>query len=258
MNRGKYEESHLSASEKAARADLPQGIGLELSPLFDLPDAPWDLLKHLIRYYYVGEYLFQYTQKNFTTPQELNFLDVGCGNGEMRKLIYAYRLPKGYSRKYVGVDGDPLKLARARSYAPAGTFIQGLFPEVLGTVEGKFQAFVCTEVYEHLEEEKGIALLKGMRALALNRSVAIFTVPNSTHSRYRDNPLHLNEVAPSDFVRQVSETGWTVRDWFWLRIPHLQTKWGRVPRSIQGLVSAAIQDPYSHQGNVALYVLEAI
>lgn len=258
MSRGKYEESHLSSQQKRERAGLPPGIGLENSPLFDLPQSPWDLLPHLVRYYYVAEQLATQLVDRFPAPAKLSFLDVGCGMGEMRTMLYSYRFPKGYSKSYLGVDGDSIKLALARIHNPAGQFVEGLLPQVLEPLAEGFNGFICTEVFEHISREEGIATLEQMRRLSLPKGIAVFTVPSPSHSRFRENPLHINETTPEDFQKLATSTGWAVVNWFWLRAPNLPSLGENIPRPVQRLVSAAALKPEKVAGVDALYVLEAV
>jgi hypothetical protein len=255
--RGKYEETHLTMAQKKERANLPPGIGLENSPLFDLASAPWDLLTHLIRYYYVTEQLANGLIENFHPPAILSILDVGCAMGEMRTMLYSYRLPAGYARKYVGVDGDSIKLKLARTYCPSGNFIEGILPEVLTQLSTTFNGFICSEVYEHIESDKAIQTLALMRELAVQKAIAVFTIPCPSHSRYRDNPLHVNEIDPYQFIQQAEKCGWKVKNWFWLRAPNLPSLGENVPRIVQRLAHPAMHPPKKINGVDALYVLEA-
>lgn len=185
----------------------------------------------------------------------LQVLDVGCGTGEMRAFLYSYRLPKGYTRHYTGIDGDPLKLQRARAYTPSGDFREMILPGGVDTLEkNHFNVITCSEVYEHLVKEDGEQLLLKLHQTVAPGCIAVFTVPTLKYRNHRPNPLHPNEMDPEDFMATARAAGWNVVNWYWLHVPFLRPKFSRIPPEEQQ--TAEIVSDGKHKGTRGLYILQ--
>lgn len=240
------------------KSNLPLGIGPEESPLLDFRKNPHGLFKHLLRYFFVAdqlmERLFNQYSANWSSPTLLDILDVGCGNAEMFPFISSYVRPKGYSVRYQGIDGDPKRVKRARETFPSLDIKEAFLPEGLEEYAGTvFQGIICSEVYEHLTPEEGRRLLASLLKIAQKETITVFTVPTPKTSRYRQNPLHLNEIWPKEFIYTAGENGWSVTHWFWLR-KECQRYHPNVPLALSSpLISpgSGLDGP----GMCALYVL---
>lgn len=96
---------------------------------------------------------------------EAKILDLGCGPGQLAKLLY----DKG-TRQYSGIDFSSVAIKMARENVPSFTFIRA----DLNTIEYKEysdRVIISTETFEHLEND--ISLLK-----KLPKRRIIFSVPN--------------------------------------------------------------------------------
>lgn len=253
-DRGRQERVLLTAVQRAERSSLPEGMGVERSPLFDLWHSPYHLLRHLTRYYLVIDQLTAGLYKAFPVPQELPVLDVGCGFGEMYCLLRGLIKPRGYRLPYTGVDGDPLRIQRAKTLFRRGDFRLGLFPEVLHEPKKTFSGLICSEVYEHLTPGEGDRLLDAMYLVAQPGAVAVLTIPTLAYRKKRVNPLHIHEVNPAEFIPLAEAVGWRVENWFYTRLMHRRIH-PNMPSFLSSLILAPTADLNGEVGQNALYVL---
>lgn len=268
-DRGKYEKLMLSEAEQAERADLPLGIGLALSPLWDFPREPYMIFNHMLRLMHVGYTLWDEILEAFEPPKDLHFLDIGCGFGEMKAMIQRYRRPAGYTTSYTGIDGDPIRIDRCGAIYPKElNFFEAMLPAGLEKFSSEsFQGLVCSEVYEHLTYDEGVTLLKEAYRITVPKGVAVFTVPCPNNNKHRSHGetgkvdvVHQNEIFPADFIREATLAGWTVSRWFWLRLEPRQDKrsFDNVNRKMWQHVLAPSLPPETVEGQDALYVLRKV
>jgi SAM-dependent methyltransferase len=255
MNRGKYEKLILSDQEQAERNSLPPGVGLEPSPFWDFTSRPYDLFKHMVRYFYIAEEFWQNVITHIKEPN-IKVLDIGSGYGEMKVFLQQWVRPKGYTLRYTGADIDPLRMARARTYMPQ-IDIRTIapLPDGLADVEGIFNTFIVSEVYEHLEPERAPELFDRMAELAVPGAIAIFTIPTPSFGEVREIPMHLNEVTPEQFLPDAVQHGWECLNWYYLR--------GRVGKhemkNVPSVLKAVTLPPqFCQQGNHAIYILRKV
>ena len=257
INRGKYEKLILSDAEQAARNELPAGVGLEASPFWDFASRPYDLFKHMVRYFYIAEEFWQNVIKYMPAPYDIKVLDIGSGYGEMKVFLQQWVRPKGYTLRYTGADIDPLRMQRARTYAPQ-IDIRTIapLPEGLGTVEGTFNTFVVSEVYEHLEPDAAPRLFTEMSRIADPGALAIFTIPTSKFGDIREIPMHLNELGPVEFLKQADDNGWHCINWYFLRgRVSGQHRMDNVPSVLRAVT---LPPQFCQDGNHAIYVLRKV
>lgn len=219
-NRGDYEQQFLTPQQRQERRDLPEGVGLELSPFWDFQENPYGLYKHMVRYFFIADELWSYVTANFPTPCTVKALDIGSGYGEMRVFMRGLVRPAGYKLTYTGCDIDPMRMSRARSLIPSIDIvpIEPLPDGLLKLAEtGPYNTVICSEVYEHLEPSEGEKLLENMLAVTEPKTVAVFTIPTPSFSKYRKIPMHLNEVEPEVFIAAAESHGWRVLNWYYMR-----------------------------------------
>lgn len=252
IDRGKYEKIILSSKAQEEREGLPEGVGLEPSPFWDFQSSPYNLFKHMVRYFFIAEEIWK-AAAEMSTPLTLKVLDIGSGYGEMKVFLSQYMRPKGYSLKYVGCDIDPLRIERAKAYQPhIDIRPMGPLPMGLGAIEGLFNFFICGEVYEHLHPKEAPLLFDEMRKISSPGALAVFTIPTPSYGKSRTIPMHINEIGPQEFIHQAEEYGWNIVKWYYLRGGVAGDKPKNIPEAMKGVYLAP---QFSKSGKCALYVL---
>ena len=116
-------------------------------------------------------------------------LDVGCGPGQFAQLCDDWAF-----ESYVGLDFSPLALDLARAKAPRFVFRQGDIRD-RATYEGlDFNAIVCMEVLEHVEDDgaviscfpAGVRCLMTVPNFPYRSHVRHFEREQAVTARYRD------------------------------------------------------------------------
>jgi 2-polyprenyl-3-methyl-5-hydroxy-6-metoxy-1,4-benzoquinol methylase len=139
--------------------------------------------------YLVGE------MKNFqsTHPHEGTYrlLDVGCGNGELMRLLHA-EMPEW---KLFGVDITPETIAWASQIDPNFDY-RKMSALDLTFSEGYFDIVFCGETLEHLESPE--AAIYQMKRVLKPEGYLICSVPNEGNNR---SPEHLREFTVWDALK---------------------------------------------------------
>ena len=139
--------------------------------------------------YLVGE------MKNFqsTHPHEGTYrlLDVGCGNGELMRLLHA-EMPEW---KLFGVDITPETIAWASQIDPNFDY-RKMSALDLTFSEGYFDIVFCGETLEHLESPE--AAIYQMKRVLKPEGNLICSVPNEGNNR---SPEHLREFTVWDALK---------------------------------------------------------
>jgi SAM-dependent methyltransferase len=104
-------------------------------------------------------------------------LDLGCAAGAISDFL------SGYGCKTVGVDSEPLAVAKARELFPGLEFVVADVAE-LPFADGSFDKAVAADLAEHLDDETFRAML---------REAARVVRPGGTLSIYTPNPRHVIE-----------------------------------------------------------------
>ncbi len=98
-------------------------------------------------------------------------LDVGCGNGNISLALASL----GYQVKGIDISEESVQKARGRSTFENLSF-EAQNAEELTATEERFDAIVCSEVLEHLNQPEGLASV--LSVLLKPTGVLIVTVPN--------------------------------------------------------------------------------
>jgi len=129
-------------------------------------------------------------------PQRDYFADVGCAYGHSTEIMKKFMPATGRPLFWVGVDFSETAIALAKKFFPAGNWIYVRDPRGLGNplYNGppihSFEGVVCSEVMEHVEDDKGlIAGLLGMCEKRLVLTTPIKKVSDPGHLRVYTEPM---------------------------------------------------------------------
>ena len=143
-----------------------------------------------------------------------DILDAPCGTGYGTAMLG--RVGKAY-----GVDIDPESIAFAKdSFGGPDGSVQFTDCDILSVVgatmcgfaEVYFDAVVCLEGIEHVEESVGLAWIDGFAHIAKPHASLFISTPNPATSR-SNAKYHAREYTPTE-LRDLVETGgqWKVRE----------------------------------------------
>lgn len=166
-----------------------------------------------------------------------SLLDVGCGNGELLRLIDA-RWP---DKRLAGVDLSAAVVAQNAQALPAMQFYaKDIEREELPT---GFDVVVCSEVIEHLDDPA--AAVKRLAAAAVPGGAVVVTCPTG---RVWPTERHFGHVAhprPSDLARWAAAAGLVVDAlWSWGFPTYAFTKLAQNVRPEAALRAFAGDRPY--------------
>ncbi len=118
------------------------------------------------------------------TPRAGPVLDIGCGQGELVRLLLA----DGYEAE--GIDVSPEQVALARA-AGLGRVRQGDYRDLLESRPGRLAAVTATDVLEHLTKHEVLDTFDRVAAALAPGGVFVARVPNAVspfggHIRYGD------------------------------------------------------------------------
>jgi SAM-dependent methyltransferase len=94
-------------------------------------------------------------------------LDIGCGPGQLAELMFDRGIDE-----YTGLDFSEAAIELARERAPAGRFIVGDARSARVYTDVEYDALVCTEVLEHIQDD--LSVVRRFRP----RIRCVFSVPN--------------------------------------------------------------------------------
>jgi len=112
----------------------------------------------------------KYFLKRITPFCQGRILDLGCGIG----VVSEHLVNAGF--KVVGVDGNKLKIEKAKKNVPKAKFIVSLFEDF--EPHGKFDIIIAKNILEHLRPNEAKELMKKMYLWLNPKGRAIACVPN--------------------------------------------------------------------------------
>jgi SAM-dependent methyltransferase len=133
--------------------------------------------------------LLEFAERAVGRPDELAFLDVGCGPGETDRFL------EGRVRRLAGVDVAPQMVERARQANPWAEYRSYASGETLPFEDGAFDVSFAICVFHHVGREQRVPLLEEMvRVCRPGGMVALFE-----HNPF--NPLTRKAVRDCEFDR---------------------------------------------------------
>ena len=149
-----------------------------------------DYLAHCLRWTHVCKYLAQHQRY-----KEAKILDVGCGRElPLAKTLYSSRyIPK----EYVGVDYGPINddaiatLSKTDKFP--GTYVPGTDITTVDLQPKQFNLITCFEVFEHVEPEHGVRMLRSLLFMLSDDGRLMLSTPcYNERTGAADN--HVNET----------------------------------------------------------------
>ena len=116
--------------------------------------------------------------QNQSKSQEISIADLGCGSGEMLRLIARRALQENRSLKLLGIDANPNIIEFAKIHSLKFNNISfeavNIFSE--GFRKRKFDVVLCTLFLHHFTEEQLVAVFK-----SLHQQTKIGIIVNDIH-----------------------------------------------------------------------------
>lgn len=236
--------THRLNFQQRETENYEQGVSVELCPLFDFSVEPWTLLRHLIRQLTLAHLTVQYTGVN-KNPVQVTVLDVACNYAELWTLLSRQMKAKGARLKYVGVDIDKDKKIIAHQLRPTVDFRVMDMMNINTLKEVPFDAIICGETIEHVDEETGREFFRIMTESLAKGGHLIMSVPTPESEMHRQNPFHLRLWGLEEIIALGEENGIELVDGFHLGVnkrewpSDINNAESRIPREICRAVASA-------------------
>ncbi len=110
--------------------------------------------------------------------QTITIADVGCGNGDMLRMLSAYAKKQGYSFRLIGIDANQFTVSYAEKLSKDLPDIEykciDIFKE--GFQRLKYDIVLCTLTLHHFKDEEILKIMS-----TFNRNASIGVVINDLH-----------------------------------------------------------------------------
>lgn len=138
-----------------------------------------------------------FIEKNlaFLNPEASLILDVGCGNGNISRYLGSL----GYETTGIDISEKAIEKAKTLNPYPNVKFLLKN-AEQLKEENRKFDAIICSEVLEHLENP--LELLRAIKSILNFDGILIVTVPNGK------GPREVLMTKPMQWIRKDNPKVW--------------------------------------------------
>lgn len=186
---------------------------VEINRDFDQTQLHYEHFKYQPHKDYIGHVLRWGFASKFVN-RKTRILDVGCGQDLPFMRSLGGSNINTVPASYVGVDLNKITDIPKRNWAtviPEFNFIESY--EDLELDHGDFDLIVNFEVFEHIEHNMSIELLKGMRSLLAEGGKLIFSTPVYS-DRFKMARNHINELTKSEMEECLQAAGFTIIEQF--------------------------------------------
>ena len=103
-----------------------------------------------------------------SSQQTIRILDVGCGNGDMLRMLADYGAAKGLNFQLTGIDANEFTIGHAQqlsaTYANISYVCKDIFQEI--KQDRKYDVILCTLTLHHFRDSEILELLQGFESQA--------------------------------------------------------------------------------------------
>lgn len=116
--------------------------------------------------------------KRFNTSKTITIADVGCGNGDMLRMLAEYGLKKEYNFKLIGIDANDFTVNYAKTlsneYANIEYICLDIFSEDFEKI--KYDIILCTLTLHHFTDEQILNIIA-----IFNNNASMGIIVNDLH-----------------------------------------------------------------------------
>ncbi|WP_285056065.1 methyltransferase domain-containing protein [Pedobacter ginsengisoli] len=100
---------------------------------------------------------------NAETDREISILDVGCGNGDMLRVLAEYGYKKGLRFQLSGIDANEFTIGHARKLSSAYGNISYVCADIFEEIkqERAYDVILCTLTLHHFKDAALLGLMEG-------------------------------------------------------------------------------------------------
>jgi 2-polyprenyl-3-methyl-5-hydroxy-6-metoxy-1,4-benzoquinol methylase len=111
--------------------------------------------------------------KNKPIEREVSIIDMGCGNGDMLRVVSEFGLKNNLKLKLIGIDANEFTLNYARSLSKGYPNIDYLKMNITddGFLDMKADIFLCTLTLHHFKDKEILKILSNLKKNASIGSV---------------------------------------------------------------------------------------
>jgi SAM-dependent methyltransferase len=220
---------------RAAAGDDVQGSATEYNR--QTYDRIWEQLSDFIRYNPGARHRRRFVFKLLERCRFESALDVGCGNGELLRLIDA-AFPH---KRLTGVDLSTVVVEQNRAALPSMSFEARNIEN--DDLPAGFDVVLCTEVLEHLADPA--SAMKRLAAAAAPGGHVVVTCPTGKVWPTERHFGHVRHPTPAQLEEWAKGAGLVVEElWSWGFPFYAFTKWAQNVKPDFALESFAGERPY--------------
>ena len=98
-------------------------------------------------------------------PNEIRILDVGCGNGDMLRVLAEYALKNNLQFNLVGIDANAYTIGHARQLSKNYPNISYICADIFNEIEqpNSYDVILCTLTLHHFKDPEILKLMNSFR-----------------------------------------------------------------------------------------------